>query len=60
MGEQTATVMAATPKAVEMLSRLHPNSALKGFRKMPNVKTRRDPKLTMTPQKAAATTSHPG
>jgi hypothetical protein len=52
--------MAAMPKAVEILSRLHSNSLLSGFRKMPNVKTRREPKLTITPQKAAATTSHPG
>jgi hypothetical protein len=43
-----------------MLSRLQPNSSLKGFRKIPNVNTSKHPKLTMTPENAAATTSHPG
>src|SRR6476661_7551341 len=59
-GEQTATVIAAIPNAAEMLSRLHPNSALNGFRKTLKVKTRSDPKLTMTPKNAASTTSQPG
>jgi hypothetical protein len=53
-------VIAAIPKAVEILSRLHPNSALSGFRNTLNVKTSMEPKLTMTPQKAARTTNHPG
>jgi zona occludens toxin (predicted ATPase) len=42
-----------------MLSRLHPNSALKGFKNTPNVNTSIEPKLTITPKNAASTTSHP-
>ena len=49
-GEHTATVSAANPKAAEIDSRLHPNAPLKGFRKMLNVKTSNDPKLTIAPQ----------
>jgi hypothetical protein len=45
-GEQNATASAATPNALETDSRDHPNSAAIGFRKTPNVKTNRDPKLT--------------
>jgi hypothetical protein len=58
IGEHTATVIAAIPKAVEMLSRLHPNSVLSGFKNTPKVNTNSDPKLTVTPQNAASTTSH--
>ena len=36
-GEQTATVMAAMPKAAETASRDHENSSASGFRKMPKV-----------------------
>src|SRR5581483_9135456 len=58
-GEHTATVSAAKPNAAEIDSRLHPNVALSGLTKMLKVKTSRDPKLTMAPQYAAATTSQP-
>ena len=59
-GEHTATVSAANPNAAETDSRLHPNAPLRGFRKMPKVKTSSEPKPTMAPQYAARTTSHPG
>src|SRR5207244_2623195 len=58
-GEQAATVIAAIPNAAEMLSRPQPNSPLSDFRKTLNVNTSSEPKLTITPQKAASTTSHP-
>lgn len=53
-GEQAATVSAATVNASDTCALLQPNSAVSGFKKMPNVKTRSDPKLTKPPQHAAA------
>lgn len=49
-GEQTATVRAANPKAADTDSRDQPNAVLRGFRNVLKVKTRSEPKLTITPK----------
>ena len=59
-GDATAIVIAAMANAREISSRLQPNSADNGLRKIPNVKTSSDPKLTIAPRLAAATTRQPG
>ena len=57
-GEQTATVNAAKPNAAETPSRDQPKAPLNGLTKVPKLKTRREPKLTITPKYAAATMRH--
>jgi hypothetical protein len=43
-------VRAANPKEAETDSRDHPKALLRGFRKVPKLNTRSEPKLTITPK----------
>src|SRR5947209_7309030 len=57
-GEHSATVSTAAVKPVDTSARDQPNAPASGFRKMPKVKMKSDPKPTKTPQQAVSRICH--